>query len=238
MDSLSYNLFNMQGPLLSLINGIGSGDSLTVLVYLSVIIVMLLFAFPFHELAHAVVADRLGDDTPRMAGRITLNPLKHLDPWGSLLFLLAGFGWATTPISPWKLRSVNGSYRNSWALVALAGPIANLILALVFGILFRILNLIHEADPSSMLMVIVLNFLRIAVYLNITLALFNIIPVPPLDGFTVLSAFLPSQYENVLMQVRQYGFLILVALSFTGIFNVLIIGPARQLTRLLLGVGV
>jgi Zn-dependent protease len=226
----------MTGPLLSLFNGITNGDPLTILVYLSVIVVMLLFAFPFHELAHAVVADKLGDDTPRMAGRITLNPIKHLDLFGTIMFLLAGFGWATTPITPWRLRAVNGSYRNAWALVALAGPVANLILALGFGILFRIFNVIHDADPSSIVMVIVLRFLQIAVQLNVLLAFFNLIPIPPLDGFTVLSAFLPSQYENVLMQIRQYGFLILVALSLTPIFSILITGPARQLTRLLLGV--
>jgi Zn-dependent protease len=114
--------------------------------------------------------------------------------------------------------------------------VANLILALGFGILFRIFNVIHDADPSSVIMVIVLRFLQIAVQLNVLLALFNLIPIPPLDGFTVLSAFLPSQYENVLMQIRQYGFLILVALSLTPIFSILITGPARQLTRLLLGV--
>jgi Zn-dependent protease len=226
----------MQGPLLSLFNGITNGDPMTVLVYLSVIVVMLLFAFPFHELAHALVADRLGDDTPRMAGRITLNPIKHLDLMGSILFLIAGFGWATTPITPWQLRAVNGSYRNAWALVALAGPVANLILAVAFGILFRVLNLIHDADPSSIVMVVVLRFLAIAVQLNVLLCLFNLIPVPPLDGFTVLSAFLPSQYENILMQIRQYGFLILVGLSFTGIFGILISRPAQQLTLLLLGV--
>ena len=226
----------MQGPLLSLYNGIVAKDPMTVLVYLSVIVVMLLFAFPFHELAHAYIADKLGDDTPRMAGRITLNPLKHLDPMGAIMFLVAGFGWATTPITPWHLRAINGSYRNAWALVALAGPVANLILAFVFGLLYRILSPIHDADSSSIIMVIILRFLAIAVQLNVLLCLFNLIPVPPLDGFTVLSAFLPSQYENVLMQIRQYGFLILVALSFTGIFGILISTPARQLTRLFLGV--
>ncbi len=223
----------MQGPLLSLYNGIVSGDLLTIVVYLSVIVVMLLIAFPLHELAHAVVADRLGDDTPRMAGRITLNPIKHLDPMGSILFLVAGWGWATTPISPWRLRAVNGSYRNAWALVALAGPVMNLVIAIVFAILFRIFDPINDASPSLVLNII-LNFLRIAVQLNILLFFFNLIPIPPLDGFTILSAFIPSQYENILMQIRQYGFILLFALSLSGILGNLIVVPAVRLANFLL----
>lgn len=225
----------MQGPLLSLFNGITKGDPMTVIVYLSVIVVMLLIAFPLHELAHAIVADRLGDDTPRMAGRITLNPLKHLDPMGSLLFLIAGWGWATTPISPWRLRAVNGSYRNAWALVAIAGPLTNLALAAIFAIFFRILYPINDSGPSFLLNGI-LAFLSIAVRLNVLLFFFNLIPIPPLDGFTVLSAFIPSQYENVLMQIRQYGFIVLFALSISGVLGALIFSPSQQLARLLLGV--
>jgi Zn-dependent protease len=225
----------MSGPLLKLINGIAEQDWYTAIIYFFVIVVILLLAFPFHELGHAVVADRLGDDTPRNAGRITLNPIKHLDLLGTALFLLAGFGWATTPINPYNLRRVGGSWRNAWALVALAGPVCNLILAVVFAILFRVVYAMNEAEPA-LVTGMVAHFCANAVSINVLLMIFNLLPIPPLDGFTILSAFVPSQFENFMLMLRQYGMWILIFLSISRVLGPLVFTPANAITSLLLGV--
>ena len=223
----------MTGPLLSLINGLGSGDWLTVLVNLVAIVVLLLIAFPVHEFAHAYVATKLGDDTPRYLGRVTLNPLAHLDIYGTLLFLLAGFGWAKpVPVNVNRLNVVGGSRTVSLAIVALAGPVSNLLLAVIFSVLYRICA---PLAVDSFLMAVLARACSIAVFLNLLLALFNFIPIPPLDGSKILAAVLPDSASRVLDQIQQYGFIILVVLSISGVLNRIIIGPAIALQRLLLG---
>lgn len=224
----------MTGPLLGLINGLGGGDWLTVIVNLIVIVVLLLIAFPIHEFAHAYVATKLGDDTPRLMGRLTLNPIAHLDVFGSLLFLISGWGWAKpVPVNTYRLNAVGGSRNTAMAVVALAGPVSNLIIALVFGLLYRI------AEPmaqESMASAIIAYASRIAVQLNIFLALFNLIPVPPLDGSKILAAFLPDNGDRIMAQLQQYGFILLIVLSVSGALGAIINPPARALTRLFLGI--
>ncbi len=221
----------MNGPLIGLINGLASGDLALILSTLIILALLLGVAFPVHEFAHAVTARYLGDDTGERLGRITLNPLAHLDPWGSLLFALTGFGWAKpVPVNTYLLR---GDPRWSFAFVALAGPLSNLLLAALFALSFRLLDAI--AEPGLFVDNIIRIVLLIAVRLNILLALFNLIPVPPLDGSRLLAALLPEQGQMWMDRLERYGFLILFALAATGLLGQLISAPAALLGRTMLG---
>lgn len=221
----------MNGPLIGIFNGLTSGDVALILSQLIVLVLLLGVAFPVHELAHALTAQRLGDDTAAHLGRITLNPLAHLDPFGTLLFVLTGFGWAKpVPVNTYRLR---GDPRTSFAIVALAGPISNLLLAVLFALLFRLSA--SFADRESLFSAVLLFAFSLAVQLNILLALFNLIPIPPLDGSRLLAALLPSQGQVWVDQLERYGFIILIALSMTGILGQLIVQPAALLSRALLG---
>lgn len=159
-----------------------------------------LIALTIHELAHALAADRLGDPTPRSQGRISLNPLKHLDPYGAILFLLTGLGWAKPVVfDPYNLRHP----RKDAGLISLAGPASNLLLALIASLLLNYLTL-----P-----VVVASFLYSLIYINTVLAIFNLVPVYPLDGEKILAALLPRdlafEYQAVM---SRYGTLILILL--------------------------
>jgi Zn-dependent protease len=180
------------------------------------IAIFLLVAFPVHEFFHAYAAYRFGDGTAKMFGRLTLNPVVHFDPLGGLLLIVSVlssgfiFGWAKpTPVNPSNLRD----RRNSEVIVALAGPASNLVMALLGAFLFRALNAINLLDTLPFL---VTQILYLFVVFNILLAIFNMIPIPPLDGSTLLWRFLPPQ---VVWQWRpvltQYGFVILLLFIFT-----------------------
>ena len=165
---------------------------------------VLLVALPFHEFSHALAAYRLGDPTAKFMGRLTLNPFAHLDPLGSLLILLAGFGWAKpTPYNPYNLQGG----RSGEAIVGFAGPASNLVLATAAAIPLRYIVASGVSVPVEVVQVLFL-FLQI----NVILMVFNLVPIPPLDGSKILFAFLDPQTER---QVRpfleQYGFLILIA---------------------------
>lgn len=173
--------------------------------------IVIIFAFAYHEYAHAIVADRLGDPTPRKNGRITLNPLPHLSIAGLIMLFMFGFGGAFTPINPSMLK---GKRLQSEAAVAIAGPIANLIMAAIFAGLFRLFASFTEPMVSAELY----NFLQIlffwGVRLNVFLAIFNLVPIPPLDGFTILMGMLPRKLANQIAPLRQYGMLILLGALF------------------------
>lgn len=166
-------------------------------------------AFAYHEFAHAIVADRLGDPTPRSYGRITLNPIPHLDRTGLILLLIIGFGYAFTPINPRYLR---GNPRTSHAIVAIAGPLMNLFIALAMALPIRF-GLIDVQAPSQYLPSIY-SFLAFGVYFNLLLFAFNMLPVPPLDGFTILLGILPPEMAYRLEGLRQYGQLIFLGVFF------------------------
>lgn len=222
----------MNGPLVGIFNGLTSGNLGLVLSQIIVLALLLLIAFPVHELAHALVARQLGDDTGERMGRITLNPLAHLDTFGTILFVLTGFGWAKpVPVNTYRLR---GNPRTSFAIVALAGPVSNLILAALFALLFRLV--LPAANTESLVSNVLLFALSTAVQLNIFLALFNLIPVPPLDGSRLLTALLPDQGQALMDQLERFGFIILIALSATGLLGQLIVRPATFLSRTLLGI--
>ncbi len=197
-------------------------------------IVVLIVAFTFHELAHAVVADYLGDSTPRLHGRLTLNPLAHLDPLGSLLLVVAGFGWAKpVPINPAALRRRTPA---GVMLVSIAGPLSNLAMALLAAIPFR-MGLLRPSLPSGLfpsLAQVMTQFILI----NLVLFLFNLIPVAPLDGDKILPYFLPPQWGWRFENLRPYGPVILLILVFVApmlgldILGLVVFRPAISLLRL------
>ena len=192
---------------------------------------LLLASLSIHEAAHAWTADRLGDPTARMLGRITLNPLAHIDWIGTVLFpLVAMFsglpliGWAKpVPVNFHNLRSP----RRDFAIVAAAGPASNLILALLAA---GVLAVTVDALGSS----VVVAVLYRAVILNVMLAVFNMIPVPPLDGGNVIAGFVPESVARLIDQMRPWGFLILYALMFSGVLRTVVFPVADAIASRLL----
>ena len=174
----------------------------------------LLIGFAFHEFAHAWVADRLGDPTPRSQGRLSLNPFVHLDIFGTLMALLYQFGWAKPVlINP---RYFRGNQRRGRVYVALAGPVSNLIMAFIgMFVWFLAMHWLHGTEWSSVLETVFNSI----VAMNLGLGIFNLLPVPPLDGYAVLAGLLPASFERRLYPLEQYGMIILVILLFTNILN-------------------
>lgn len=175
-----------------------------------------LIALPFHECAHAFVAYKLGDTTAKERGRLTLNPLKHLDPLGTTLFVLLGFGWAK-PVPVGMMRFKHP--KRDMGIVALAGPLSNLLLA--FVTLF-VLVLTVDYLPY-----VIAEFVQIFVLLNITLAIFNLIPINPLDGSRILGMFLPNSIYYTLMEYERYIMIGLMILLLFGAFGGFLSGAAQ-----------
>ncbi|HEX7615592.1 MAG TPA: site-2 protease family protein [Thermoanaerobaculia bacterium] len=194
-------------------------------------IVVLLFAVSFHESAHGYVAMKCGDNTARDLGRITMNPLKHLDPIGSLLFPamlafsgLPVFGWAR-PV-PVSLRGVPNPRRAN-LLVSAAGPLSNLLLAVVFGAAFELIKGSEVASKASPLYALTLIF-ALSVLVNVSLAIFNLLPIPPLDGFGVVESLAPAAALPAIIWLRRFGFIILIVAMFTGVLG-FIMRPVQNL---------
>ncbi len=174
-------------------------------------IVILIIAFTFHEFAHAWTANFFGDDTAKRAGRLTLNPVVHLDLMGSIMLLVAGFGWAKpVPVNPYALQRSSTSAR-MW--VSLTGPLSNLVLAVVASIPFWF-RLIPFAYPSHSLLPTPFSFLIEFIVINLSLMLFNLIPISPLDGKEVLDYFLPENLSRRLDAIQPFGPVILLVLVF------------------------
>jgi Zn-dependent protease len=197
-------------------------------------IIVLVVAFTVHEFAHAWTANYLGDDTPRSQGRLTLNPLVHLDPMGSLLLLVAGFGWAKpVMINPVALRQRSPA---GPMLVALAGPLSNLFLAAVAAIPVQA-GLIERGVFSSGIFPSGFQLASEFVFINLLLMLFNMIPISPLDGEKVLSYFLPPAGQALMDRIRPYGPMLLIAIIFVfpSFLQILIGTPIRFLLGVFLG---
>lgn len=173
-------------------------------------IVIILIAIDIHELAHALVADRLGDDTPRRLGEVSLNPFVHMDQVGLMLLVLTSLGsfaftYGRTHITPSNLKF--GPQRGN-AIVAVAGPLSNLAVAAILGIVLSA----YQAGQLSFMDINVANFLLLAMVLNILLFVFNLIPIPPLDGFTVVGGFLTARQMYTLAPLQQWGPMIILVL--------------------------
>jgi Zn-dependent protease len=172
---------------------------LTTMLFMTAAFILAIYV---HEGNHALVATALGDDTPRKAGRLTLNPLRHVDLTGLIIFVLAGFGWGFTPVTPGNLRP---DPRIGNALVAAAGPLANLGLAILLSLPLR---------AGVNLPPLVHQFLFLAVGLNLLLFVLNLLPIPPLDGFTVLLGVLPAHLAAAVKPIERAGFALILALLF------------------------
>lgn len=204
---------------------------------LSFLAVPLLLAVTFHEAAHGYVADRLGDPTPRTAGRLTLNPFAHLDLMGTVVFVVTRtIGWAKPiPVDARYFRNP----RRDMVWVGLAGPGANLVVAVALALLCRLLLAPLVADPEGWTSTRILTPLALmsvrGVTLNLGLALFNLLPVPPLDGSRVLAGLLPDAAAGALAWLERYGFVLLLLLVFSGTLDRTLFPALHLLTRGLLG---
>lgn len=182
------------------------------------ILFVIFCTMPVHEYAHAWMAVKLGDDTPRLAGRLTLRPMAHIDPIGAIMIFLVGFGYAK-PVQVNMHNLKNG--RKSFALVALAGPVSNLIMALIFLVLKAIIDAVqvNVGLPAAVYMVLAYFFMY-ASSINISLAVFNLLPIPPLDGSRILNLILPSKYYYKIMRYERYIMIAIFVLIWTGILNI------------------
>ena len=195
--------------------------------------VVLLFSLTVHEMAHAWTADRLGDPTARLQGRVSLNPIVHADPIGTVLFpllaLISGaplIGWAK-PV-PVNVRNLKRA-RRDYVLVAAAGPASNLALAVTASVLLAVLPVSPQTLDSANVSVPIATILSLTMLLNVLLAVFNMIPIPPLDGGNVLAGLLPYRLAVEVKRVRPYGFVMLYLLLFTGGFEKLVLPPHRMI---------
>lgn len=202
------------------------------------LLIALVFGISVHEFAHAAAATWLGDPLPGRQGRLTLAPAAHLDVMGSLMFLIGGFGWGKpVQYNPYALRA---SPRVGPAIVAIAGPISNIILAVIVAIVIRLLPLALGVFEFPLGVFITLfDLLNLIVYYNLILSFFNLIPVFPLDGFTILQGLLPPALADAFESTRQYGFFILLLLLFASgsVLGPILYRPAVMVTRLLVGAG-
>ena len=208
----------------------GTFDLQSFLFSLIIRLPIVFIALSLHETAHGYVAYKLGDPTAHNLGRLSLNPLKHIDPIGFLCMLVFGFGWA-------KPVPINTGYfkkpKRDMALTGAAGPISNILLACIFGMLYRLANaaiqFITFTQFTANVYIVLLNFLYLGVYLNISLAVFNLIPIPPLDGSRIFLAMLPTHLYFKIMKYEKYIYMALVLLLFLGVLDT----PIRFFTDLL-----
>ncbi len=203
----------------------------------------LMIAVILHEVAHGYAAYKMGDSTAKDMGRLTLNPIPHIDPFGTIIFpailMIVGspilFGWAKpVPIDPSRFRDL----RKGMFIVSIAGVLANFSLAIFFGILNRFLRELSPLVPGEIFTTLIqplLIFTTQSVGINLILGLFNAIPIPPLDGSRALMSFISYRYWELFYRYEMYGFLLITVLLFTGVIQQIILPPFYFLYRLILG---
>ncbi len=195
----------------------------------------LLLALTVHEFAHGYVAFRLGDPTAHALGRLTLNPLKHLDPLGTIAFFIVNFGWAKpVPVNTAYFR--NPERDMLW--VALAGPATNLALALISALMAKLIWMLAQFIPYSVAGEAILTPLNstlvASVWINLVLCIFNLLPIPPLDGSKILAGLLPPDLARTYASLEKYGFLLIILLAVTGVLSKLIVPLIKFANNLLL----
>lgn len=203
--------------LFDIMDYVRSGQFEMIFIQAASILFVVFCTLPVHEYAHAWMAVKLGDETPRYAGRLTLKPMAHIDPIGAIMIFLVGFGYAKpVPVNMNNLK--NG--RKSFALVALAGPVSNLIMALIF-IFARTITFVIYANlgiPDAVYTVLS-YFFYFAASVNISLAVFNLLPIPPLDGSRIFNLILPQKYYYTLMRYERYIMIAVFLLIWTGVLS-------------------
>ena len=196
---------------------------------LALLIPVLLFALVFHEFSHGWVAYKLGDPTAKHQGRLTLNPIAHLDLMGSMALLIMGFGWAKpVPVNEHRLQP----REQGMMWVALAGPLSNVCIAVVCSVLLKLALLMGPELVNQYRYVLI--FLRDCVVINIVLAVFNMIPIPPLDGSRVIMRFLPASLQSLMIRVEPYGMMIVILLAFFGFLSVILTATVPPILNWLL----
>lgn len=193
-----------------------NGLSMELVINLCVRVFIIFCVLPIHEFAHGYVAYKLGDNTAKLKGRLTMNPLAHVDPFGALMVLLVGFGYAKpVPVNIGRFK--RGKRKQYMALTAFAGPVSNLIMATIFTFFYCMIyyKFLHLGES----IVYVALFLSVAAQINISLAVFNLLPIPPLDGSRILNAVLPDRIYFKLMQYERYIVLVIFALIFLNVLD-------------------
>jgi Zn-dependent protease len=205
------------------------------------LLIALVLGISVHEFSHAAAATWLGDPLPRRQGRLTLAPLAHLDVMGSLMFIIGGFGWGKpVQYNPFALRA---GARTGPAIVSAAGPLSNFVLAVLFAIPTRLLVMWVTGGPgffsaqSAQALFVLFDLLQYIIYFNLILSFFNLIPIFPLDGFTILLGLLPPSMADLFEQTRPWGIFLLLIIVFvaSGVLGAVLYGPVDTVMHLLIG---
>lgn len=195
----------------------GNGDFISIVIHILAILMIIFLILPFHEWAHAWVASLLGDTSIKYRGRLSLNPLSHIDYMGALCLLLFGFGWAKpVPVDDRNFKNP----KVGMAITALAGPVANIVAGLAGGFLFYGIVYLAPQFVTTTVGYYIIVFLQYYIVLNCSLAVFNLIPIPPLDGSKILFAFLPDKWVYKFYQYQQIFSIVLIALLFVGVLDI------------------